>query len=218
MFYDIFRTIGLIVGYPLQLIFFKRRTFYENGVKRKVKKGGKLIISNHYNMFDYVLTSFIVFPRKLSAVASEMPFKSKMLRFLMKFFGAIQANRVTRDMRFMDECAGVIKKGQLVIIYPEGRNTPDGKMHEFKKSYLVIAHRAKSKILPMVTDGNYGLFKRTSVMIGEEIDVSNFFTTDKPLPDKQELENANQVVYQKMLELQVKLEEEKAKRRRKKKC
>jgi germination protein YpeB len=44
MFYDIFRTIGLIVGYPLQLIFFKRRTFYENGVKRKVKKGGKLIM------------------------------------------------------------------------------------------------------------------------------------------------------------------------------
>ena len=64
MFYDIFRIIGLILGYPIQLIFFKRRTFYENGVKRKVKKGGKLIISNHFNMFDYVMTSFIVFPRK----------------------------------------------------------------------------------------------------------------------------------------------------------
>ena len=43
------------------------------------------------------------------------------------------------------------------------------------------------------------------------------FNIDKDILDE-ELENANQVVYQKMLELQVKLEEEKAKRRRKKKC
>ena len=31
MFYDIMRTIGLILGYPLQLLFFKRKTYYENG-------------------------------------------------------------------------------------------------------------------------------------------------------------------------------------------
>lgn len=216
MFYDIGRMIGLITGYPLQWIFFKKKVYYENNHKRNIKKGGKLIISNHNNMLDYVLTSFMVFPRKLNAVASEMPFKSKMLRFLMKFFGAIEANRVTRNMKFIDQSAEVIKKGQLVQIYPEGRNTPDGKIHEFKKSYLVIAHRAKAPILPIVTDGNYGFFKRASVIIGEEIDVSQFFTTDKPMPEKAELERANEYVYNHILALRQKLEELKTEKRKRK--
>ena len=44
----------------------------------------------------------------------------------------------------------LIKKGQLVQIFPEGRNTPDGKIHEFKQSYIVIAHRANAPIIPIV--------------------------------------------------------------------
>ena len=133
----------------------------------------------------------------------------------MKFFGAIQCNRETKNMRFMDEAANVIKKGQLVQIYPEGRNTPDGKIHEFKRSYLVIAHRAGAPIVPIVTDGNYGLFKRTSIIIGNEIDVSQFFTTDKPTPPREELDRANEYVYNKILELREELE---VRKQRRKKC
>ena len=212
MIFDIFRVIGLVLGYPLQLLFFKRKTYYEDKSQTHLFKGGKLIITNHFNMFDYVLTSFVVFPRKLNVVASEMPFKSKITTFLMKFFGAIQCNRETRSMRFMDECARVISSGQLVQIYPEGRNTPDGEMHEFKMSYLVIAHRAKSTIVPIITDGNYGLFKRASVMIGKEIDVSSFFTTDRPTPPREQLEQANAFVFNKCLELREELERRKHRR------
>lgn len=215
MFYQIFRVIGLVLGYPLQLIFFKKKVYYENGNKRKIKRGAKLLISNHYNMFDFVLSCFLVFPKQLWAVASEMPFKSKMLRFLMKFFGVVQANRETRNMKFMDECADLLKSGQLVQIYPEGRNTPDGKIHQFKKSYLVIAHRGKAPIVPVITDGNYGLFKRVSVIIGEEIDVSKFFTTDRPLPPKEELERANEYVFNHVLKLREQLEEYKKNKRKK---
>ena len=132
----------------------------------------------------------------------------------MKFFGAIEANRITRNMKFMDEAAEQIKKGHLVQIFPEARNTPDGKIHEFKHSYIVIAHRAKCPIVPIVTDGNYGLFKRTSVMIGKEIDVSQFITSDKRTPTREELERANDYIYNKVLELREELEIRKNQKRR----
>ena len=112
-------------------------------------------------------------------------------------------------MRFMDEAAAVIRKGELVQIFPEGRNTTDGKIHEFKKSYLVIAHRASAPIIPIVTDGNYGIFKRTSVIIGKEIDVSKFFTSDRVTPTREELQRANDVVFAKVLELREELERRK---------
>ncbi len=210
MIYNIFRLIGLISGYIPQLIFFKRKTYYEDKKNTHIFKGGKLIISNHFSIVDYVLTTFIVFPRRLNVVASEMPFRSKILTFLMKFFGVIQANRVTQNMRFMDECASVIRKGQLVQIFPEAQNTPDGKIHEFKHSYLVIAHRANAPIIPIVTDGNYSLFKRTSVIIGKEIDISQFITSDRNTPTREELRAANDYVFAKVLELREELERRKA--------
>ena len=206
MFYEIFRIIGLVTGYPIQLLFFKRKTYYVDKKNTHLLKGGKLIVSNHFGMLDYVLTSFVVFPRKLNVVASEMPFKSKLLKFGMKFFGAIEANRETKNMSFINKCADVLKRGQLVQIYPEGKNTPDGKIHEFKASYTLIAHRANVPIVLVITDGNYGLFKKTSVIVSEEIDVSKFMDVNSKTTKKEDRERLNNYIYTRALELRAELE------------
>lgn len=213
MFYEIFRIIGLVTGYPFQLLFFKRKTYYVDKKNTHLFKGGKLIVSNHFGMLDYVLTSFIVFPRKLNVVASEMPFKNKLLKFGMKFFGVIEANRETKNMSFINKCANVLKKGQLVQIYPEGKNSPDGKIHEFKASYTLIAHRANVPIVLVITDGNYGLFKRTSVIISEEIDVSKFMDVNNKTTKKEERERLNNYIHTRALELRAELENLKNKKK-----
>ena len=214
MIYEFFRILGIVLGYPLQLLFFKRKTYYENDKKVSLRKGGKLIISNHYNMFDYVVACFVVFPRKLWAVASEMPFKSAIARFGMKFFGTVQANRETRNMSFINESAKLLKKGYLVQIFPEGRNTPDGTLQPFHRSYVLIAHRANQPIVPVISDGRYGLFKRVRVIIGEEIQVSDFISPDKKTPSKAELEAVNDYVFKKVVELRQRLEDEKNKKKK----
>ncbi len=218
MIYEIFRVFGILIGYPVQWLLFKRRTFYEGEKNKNHKKGAKLIISNHFSLFDYMLTTFVVFPRKLNGVTSEQPFKLKIARFGMKFFGAIQANRETKSMSFITESVNVLKKGQIVQIFPEGRNTPDGKIHEFKAGYLMIAHQAKVPIVPIVTDGNYGLFKRASIIIGKEIYLSELIESTDVFPPSDQLRKANEVIFNKVLELRKRLEElkkEKGKRRKK---
>lgn len=218
MIYEFFRMIGEITGYPFQWLLFKTKIYFEGEKRKGYYKGGKLIISNHFSPLDYVLTAGIVFPRKLNPIASEDAFNKKFFKFGIRFFGGIQANRITKNMRFMDQAASVIKeKEQLVIIYPEGRDTPDGKIHEFKKSYIVIAHRAGCPILPMITDGNYGIFKRTSVMIGEDIDVSQFIKSESRTPTREELAAANEYIYNKMLWLREELERRKLEDKRGKK-
>ena len=216
MIYEIFRIIGVTLGYPLQWLFFKRKTYYEDKKSTRLRKGGKLIVCNHYNMFDYVMGCFIVYPRKLYAVASEDAYRNAFFRFGCKFFGVIQANRVTRSMRFLNESSDILKKGHLVQIYPEGRNTPDGKIHEFYAGYILIAHRANVPIIPIVSDGNYGIFKRVSVIIGKEINVKDFISPDKKTPTRADIDKANEYVYQKVLELRQQLEVLKEKKRKKK--
>ena len=50
-------------------------------------------------------------------------------RFLDAVRKTVEANRETRSMKFIDQSVDIINKGQLMQIYPEGRNTPDGKIH-----------------------------------------------------------------------------------------
>ena len=161
MVYDIFRWFGVINAYPVQLLFFKRKTYYEDKEDyRRHKKQGALIISNHYNVFDYIMNLFFVLPRKLNIVASEYSFRNKLISFGMRFFGGIKVDRFSKSLRFMDESIALIKKGKLVQIFPEGRNTPDGEIQDFKPTYIIIALRSDSVIIPIVTDGNYGFFRR----------------------------------------------------------
>ena len=206
MIYTFFRWLGMILGYPIQWLFFKRKIYYEDKKNNDWKKGGKLIIGNHYNMFDYPLVAFMVFPRQLIAVASEMPFKSSFARFGMKFFGTIQANRETKDMSFIEKSAEAIYNGKLVQIFPEAKNTPDGKIHDFKPSYVLIADMADCNIVPVISDGNFGLFKRTSIIIGKEIHLSEIIGVKTDDLTKEEINLVNQVIHKKALDLREKLD------------
>ena len=209
MIYAIFRTIGLTLGYPLQLFFFKRKTYYEDKKSTRLMKGGKLIITNHFNMFDYVLTSFVVYPRKLNVVASEMPFSKPIVRFGMKFFGAIQANRVTRSMKFMDECVRVItEKRQLVQIYPEARIPQPGEETPlpFKSSAAYIALESGAPIIPVYNEGKYFKLHRNKVIIGTPIDVRELY--DNSMGHTENLENISKILRQRVIELKDELEEQ----------
>lgn len=211
MIYEFFRWLAIITCYPFQLLLFTRKTYYEDeSCRPDWRHGGKLIISNHFNFLDYLMSMFIVLPKRLNVIAGEDPFRNPFLRFGMRFFGVIQANRITRDMRFMDQGAEVIRKGKLLLIYPEGRNTPDGKIGPFKPSYIVIAHRADAPIVPIVTDGNYGFFKRAHVIIGKEIHLGDYFTTDRRTPTRDDLSRTNELIRNKVLQLRQELEERKA--------
>lgn len=205
MIYDFFRCIGIISGYPIQWILFKKKVYYENE-KQPVRftKGGALIISNHFSPFDYVGNVFLAFPRKLYVVASELAFNSPLIRFGMKFWGGIEANRKTKSMRFVDTCAQKLKEGCMVQIFPEGHNTPDGSIKPFFPSYVLIALKGDAPIIPVVTDGKYGMFKRNRVIVGEKIYPKQYLDSDSYT--NADVYRINGIIYNKVLELREELE------------
>ena len=196
MIYDIFRWIGILTGYPFNWIYFKTKKYYENENAPRRVRGGALIISNHFNPLDFVLNVFLFFPRKLYVVASEHAFKNAILRFGMRFWGGFQADRVRVNMSFVSKSVREIKKGHLVQIFPEGHNTDDGTIKPFYPSYLLIAYRANAPIVPVITDGNYGLFKRVHMIIGEPIDLSDYLTCGRATKD--DFPHLNEIVYSKV--------------------
>ena len=207
--FDIFRWFAIIQGFWLYWLFFKRKTYYEDGNPRRKSrrfKGPKLIISNHYCVLDFMLNMFLVLPRKLWVVASEHAYRNKLQGFGMRFFGGIPCDRRIRSMRFMERSVEVLKRGGLVQIFPEGKNTDDGLIGPFYASYIVIAHRAGVPIIPIMTDGNYGFFKRTHVLVGNEIDLKDYITAEGPIIPRDQLESANEAIRSKVLALKADLD------------
>ena len=200
MIYDLFRWLCIITAYPFWLLFFKAKVFYQSPNAKRLIRGGALIISNHFNVMDYMLNMFLLLPRKLYVVASEFAYRNALISFGMRFFGGIQANRNTKNLHFIDISADLIRKGSLVQIFPEGKNTDDGTMKPFKPTYLMIAMRSGMPIIPIITDGNYGLFKRTHLIIGDPVFPDEIETGEENT--KLRLAEMNEILYKRCLALQ----------------
>ncbi len=215
-FFQFFRWVGVISGYPVNWALFTRKVYYEDKIDYvKAKKGGALIIENHYNPWDYVQSVFMFFPRMLYVVASEFAFKNALITFGMKFWGGIVCDRRTRSLRFVNVAAQKIKEGNLVLIFPEGHNTDDGTIKKFYPSYIKIALEAKCPIIPIITDGNYRLSKRLHVIIGKTIDLSEYIDWDNYT--REDIYRLNDMVREKVLLLREKLDENIEKDREKRK-
>ena len=208
---EIFRWLALLSAWPVQLLVFKRKTYYEDRrVQGRRVRGKALIVSNHFSVFDYMVNLFLFPFRKLYVV--YWPQNSKRIRWGMKFFGGIVSDRDVMSLRFMDESVKTLEKGRIVQIYPEAYISEDGRMDEFKPSYVLIALRAEAPIIPVITDGQYGLFKRVHLIIGKPIDLWDYCTSEDPT--KEEIMALNDIVYKKCLELQRELEARKQNKRR----
>ncbi len=205
--YEFFRFIALLTGWPIQLALFKTKKIYEDeNEKNRRVKGAALVISNHFSVFDYMVNLFLFGWRKLYIVMSESGFKDRALRkFGLKCFGGINAKRDVHGMRFIDQSVSVLKKGKMVQIFPEAYITHDGRMHEFKPSYIMIALRSGAPIIPVITDGNYGVFKQVHIIIGKKIYLSDY--CDSVDPTREEIEKLNEMVYNKAKELRILLEQ-----------
>ena len=192
--YEFFRWFGLITGYPIYKICFKTKIYYEDKkIQRRRVKGGALIISNHYSVFDFVYNIFLFPFRKLFVVFANF---GPGICFGMKFFGGIPVNRDSKRMEFVSEVVKRLKKGKIVQIYPESRISKDGKMLPFKTSYVYIALEAGVPIIPVILDGNYGFFKRSHTILGTPIDPASY-CEDPKRPTHNEINLINNEIQEK---------------------
>lgn len=201
---EILRWYGMLSGYPLFLAYFKKKVYYEDkSVQNRFVKGAALIVSNHFHVYDFIVNAALFPFRKLYVVLKSDVYQYKFTAWGMSIFGGIKSDRDEMGMRFIDESVAHLKKGRLVQIFPEAYITHDGKMHDFKTAYIMIAQRADVPIIPVVTDGNYGWKKRTHVIIGTPILLSDF--CPYATPNREQIVELNEMVRNKCLWLQEEL-------------
>ena len=159
-----------LTGILPALLFFKPKIYYKNeNCSRKLPKPC-ILMSNHKSLMDFVLY-LMIFPwRTLRFLMAEVLFrKGKLFSWFLHRLGGIYVDRDAFSFEFVGQSLDVLDRGGCVGIFPQGRLPVGGKDFPFKPSVAYIGLRSDAPIIPVYTDGNYGLFKRAHVMIGEPI-------------------------------------------------
>ncbi len=170
-----------LTGIIPALIFFKPKVYKETPTCKKHLGKNRILMSNHTSLMDFALY-LTMFPfRSIHFLMAEVLFnKGKLFSWFLYKIGGIFVNRDACDFSFIDDSEKVLKKDGIVGVFPQGRLPVNGKAFPFKPGIVLIALRTSSPIIPIYTDGNYGLLKRTHIIIGEEINISDYITTDNP--------------------------------------
>lgn len=185
-----------VTGYVPAWLFFKPRITLAPGAKRRLPKGC-ILVSNHRSLLDFVVY-LVVFPfRTVRFLAAEVLFnKGKFMSLLLHGLGCVRVDREGKSFGFVSDAIEVLDQGQTLGIFPEGRLPIGGKPFPFTVSTAFIATHADALIVPVYTDGNYGLFKRTNVVIGEAFDLKEH--CKEGLSEQEQLEQLTQILRQRV--------------------
>ena len=184
----IFNWFAKITGFlPFWLAFRTEKHYVDKAVQDTRIKGPAIIMSNHIQLFDYVVWIFVFWRRTIRTQAAEVLYRRPMLGPLLKQLGAIYVNRETRDFSFCDESVKLLREGWVLTIFPESRLPKKGEERplSFKTSSAYIALQSGAPVIPVVTNGSYfNLRRRAHVLIGTPV-----YAADLKEEGKSEKEN-----------------------------
>jgi len=158
-----------LVGFLFTCLF---KTFFNlfyglkiRGTENLPDKGPYILYVNHTSYLDpfLVVAAFPRFPRlDLFFMGFRVYVDVAVVRGLIKVGRIIPLDFSTHFLEALRSCYYVLKNGRGVCLFPEGLRSPDGRIAEFKKGFGILAKETKAKLVPVLIEGAYQAWPRTS--------------------------------------------------------
>jgi len=141
----------------VKLLFVKEVKGRENIPKRNF-----ILVSNHQSYLDIILDAYLCVPRRFHFIGQIEGFKPPLKWIIGAIYflsGVIPLNRKDDYSRekVVDLAIKVIKKGDILIMYPEGRRSVNGEIQEGKWGAARIFLKTGVPILPAGIKGTFEL-------------------------------------------------------------
>ncbi len=183
MFYYVLKYV--LLG-PLLRLLFRPRI---EGLDHVPDDGAAIVAGNHLSFSDHFLMPAII-KRRITFLAKAEYFTGPGLkgRLTAAFFhsaGQIPVDRSGKDAgkAAIREGLGVLSKGELLGIYPEGTRSHDGRLYKGKVGVAAMALKAQVPVVPCAMVGTFEIqppgqvvprIKRVTIRFGEPLDFSRY--------------------------------------------
>lgn len=132
------------------------------------RTGGGLMLSNHQSHLDPILIG-LASDRRLNYVARKTLFRFTPFRWLINSLDAIAIDREGLGLEGLKETLRRLKRGEVVLLFPEGTRTPDGEVHPLKPGFCAVARRAGVPMVPVAVDGAFDSWPRWRMLPGKAV-------------------------------------------------
>lgn len=131
------------------------------GTHHVPRTGGVLLLSNHQSFLDPVLATLAI-PRECHFMARDTLFGKPGFDWLIRRLNAFAVKRGTADLKAVRETLRRLKDGNVVLAFPEGTRTEDGRVGQLRSGAVLIARKARVPVVPTLILGAFEAWPRTS--------------------------------------------------------
>ncbi|RCS58665.1 MFS transporter [Parvibium lacunae] len=131
------------------------------GAEKIPAKGAAILICNHVSFVDAVVL-MAVSPRPIRFIMDHQIFKIPLLSWMFKHSGAIPIASAKVNPELMEKAfaraSKVLRDGELLCIFPEGRITDTGELYPFRPGITRLLSNDAVPVTPMALSGLWGSF------------------------------------------------------------
>lgn len=183
MFYHVLKYV--FIG-PLLRLFFRPKI---EGLEHIPEDGAAIVAGNHLSFSDHFLMPAIL-KRRITFLAKAEYFtgpgvKGRLTAAFFRSIGQIPVDRSGKEagQAAIREGLGVLSRGELLGIYPEGTRSHDGKLYKGKVGVAVMAIKGQVPVVPCAMVGTFEIqppgqvvprIKRVTIRFGEPLDFSRY--------------------------------------------
>lgn len=170
--------------------------FYRHKVygKEHIPEGGAMMASNHCSFLDPPLVG-VSCTDHIHYLARETLFHFKPFGWLLSQLNTHPVHKGKGNLSSLKMAMELVRGGKKVVIFPEGRRSPDGEIQPGQLGIGMLVQRTKCRIVPVYIHGTYDVwsnkrklprfFGRTVGIFGTPIEY-----TENPDEDRKEAQAA----------------------------
>ena len=187
MFYRLLKYV--ILG-PLLRLMFRPRI---EGLEHVPESGAAIVAGNHLSFSDHFLMPAIL-KRRITFLAKAEYFtgpgvRGRLIAAFFRSAGQIPVDRSGKEagQAAIREGLGVLRKGELLGIYPEGTRSHDGRLYKGKVGVAAMALKGRVPVIPCAMIGTFEAqppgqvipnLSRVTIRFGEPLDFSRYAGMD----------------------------------------
>ncbi len=140
-----------------------RFDFKVRGLENLPEHGPYLLCSNHQSYLDPLLLAgalpWQIF-RNAFAVGTSEIFGTGFMRWLARKLRVVVVDPDANLIPAMRAGAYGLNHGRILVLYPEGERTNDGKLRVFRKGAAILSIHTRAPIVPIAIEGFYDVWPR----------------------------------------------------------
>jgi long-chain acyl-CoA synthetase len=133
----------------------------------RLPAGPCIIAPNHQSFLDGLFVIAFMRPRTVLSTffyAKEKHVRTFLLRFLAQRSNTIVMKRGEGIRESLQKLAAALRRGEKVMIFPEGTRSVSGALGVFKESYAILSRELGIPVVPVVIDGAHRVLPAGSLI------------------------------------------------------